>query len=94
MTFATGEYFSVRVRGGRGAMADTHRFDYAAPTSLRALVLFVSFILHAALCALSGSMSDSLLIVRLRDLLAPFVGMVAVPLKARKLILPASRRAS
>ncbi len=54
-----------------------------------ALVLFGSFLLHAALCALFNIDVDTMLIVSVSAICSPpFVGVAAVSIKARKLILP------
>ncbi len=54
-----------------------------------AIVLFGSFILHVLLCSLFKIDVDTMLIVSVSAICSPpFVGVVAVSLKARKLILP------
>jgi len=91
MTFATGEYFLYVFAAAVGAMGNIAQiFDNAGTYFIYvALVLFGSFILHAALCALFRIDVDTMLIVSVSAICSPpFVGMVAVPLKARKLILP------
>lgn len=91
MTFATGEYFLYVFALAVGAMGNIAQIFSNAGTYFIyvALVLFGSFILHVALCALFKIDVDTMLIVSVSAICSPpFVGMVAVPLKARKLILP------
>ncbi len=91
MTFATGEYFLYVFAVAVGSMGNVAQiFDNAGTYFIYvAFVLFGSFILHAALCALFRIDVDTMLIVSVSAICSPpFVGMVAVPLKARKLILP------
>jgi len=91
MTFATGEYFLYVFALAVGAMGNIAQIFSNAGTYFIyvALVLFGSFMLHVALCALFKIDVDTMLIVSVSAICSPpFVGMVAVPLKARKLILP------
>jgi uncharacterized membrane protein len=91
MTFATGEYFLYVFAVAVGAMGNIAQIFNNAGTYFIyvAIVLFGSFILHAALCALFRIDVDTMLIVSVSAVCSPpFVGMVAVPLKARRLILP------
>jgi uncharacterized membrane protein len=91
MTFATGEYFLYVFALAVGAMGNIAQIFSNAGTYFIyvAVVLFGSFMLHVALCALFKIDVDTMLIVSVSAICSPpFVGMVAVPLKARKLILP------
>lgn len=91
MTFATGEYFLYVFAVAVGAMGNIAQIFNSAGTYFIyvAIVLFGSFILHAVLCALFNIDVDTMLIVSTSAICSPpFVGVVAVSLKARKLILP------
>ncbi len=91
MTFATGEYFLYVFAVAVGAMGNIAQIFNSAGTYFIyvAIVLFGSFVLHAALCALFNIDVDTMLIVSTSAICSPpFVGVVAVSLKARKLILP------
>ena len=91
MTFATGEYFLYVFAVAVGAMGNIAQiFNSAGMYFIYvAIVLFGSFVLHAALCALFNIDVDTMLIVSTSAICSPpFVGVVAVSLKARKLILP------
>ena len=91
MTFATGEYFLYVFAVAVGAMGNIAQIFNSAGTYFIyvAIVLFGSFALHAVLCALFNIDVDTMLIVSTSAICSPpFVGVVAVSLKARKLILP------
>ncbi len=91
MTFATGEYFLYVFAVAVGAMGNIAQIFNSAGTYFVyvALVLFGSFLLHAALCALFKIDVDSMLIVSVSAICSPpFVGLAAVSIKARRLILP------
>ena len=91
MTFATGEYFLYVFAVAVGAMGNIAQIFSSAGTYFIyvALVLFGSFLLHAALCALFKIDVDTMLIVSVSAICSPpFVGLAAVSIKARKLILP------
>jgi len=91
MTFATGEYFLYVFAVAVGAMGNIAQIFSSAGTYFVyvALVLFGSFVLHAALCALFKIDVDTMLIVSVSAICSPpFVGVAAVSIKARKLILP------
>lgn len=91
MTFATGEYFLYVFAVAVGAMGNIAQIFSSAGTYFVyvALVLFGSFVLHVALCALFKIDVDTMLIVSVSAICSPpFVGVAAVSIKARKLILP------
>lgn len=91
MTFSTGEYFLYVFAVAVGAMGNIAQIFNGAGTwfVFVAIVLFGSFILHAALCAFFKIDVDTMLIVSTSAICSPpFVGLVAVSLKARRLILP------
>jgi len=91
MTFATGEYFLYVFAVAVGAMGNIMQIFNSAGTYFIyvAIVLFGSFILHVLLCSLFKIDVDTMLIVSVSAICSPpFVGVVAVSLKARKLILP------
>ncbi len=91
MTFATGEYFLYVFAVAVGAMGNIAQIFNSAGTYFVyvALVLFGSFLLHTALCALFDIDVDTMLIVSVSAICSPpFVGVAAVSIKARKLILP------
>lgn len=91
MTFATGEYFLYVFAVAVGAMGNIGQIFNSAGTYFVyvAVVLFGSFLLHAALCALFKIDVDTMLIVSVSAICSPpFVGLAAVSIKARKLILP------
>jgi len=91
MTFATGEYFLYVFAVAVGAMGNIAQiFNNAGIYFIYvAIVLFGSLLLHAGLCALFKIDVDTMLIVSVSAICSPpFVGLAAVSLKARKLILP------
>lgn len=91
MTFQAGEYILYVFCIAVGAMGNFSLLLSNAPTYLIyvAVVLFGSFILHALLCALFKIDVDTMLIVSTSAICSPpFVGVVAVSIKARKLIVP------
>ena len=91
MTFATGEYFLYVFAVAVGAMGNIAQiFNNAGIYFIYvATVLFGSLLLHAGLCALFKIDVDTMLIVSVSAICSPpFVGLAAVSLKARKLILP------
>jgi len=91
MSFHAGEYILYVFCIAVGAMGDFSLLLSGAPTyfSYVVMVLFGSFILHALLCALFRIDVDTMLIVSTSAICSPpFVGVVAVSLKARKLIVP------
>lgn len=91
MTFATGEYFLYVFAIAVGAMGNIAQIFNNAGTYFIyvAIVLFGSFLLHVGLCALFNIDVDTMLVVSTSAICSPpFVGVVAVSLKARKLILP------
>jgi uncharacterized membrane protein len=91
MTFATGEYFLYVFAVAVGAMGNIAQIFNSAGTYFIyvAIVLFGSFILHALLCRIFKIDVDTMLIVSVSAICSPpFVGVAAVSLKARKLILP------
>ncbi len=91
MTFQAGEYFLYVFCIAVGAMGDFKTLLSGAPTYLIyvTLCLFGAFLLHALLCAIFRIDVDTMLIVSTSAICSPpFVGVVAVALKARKLIVP------
>lgn len=91
MTFTTGEYFLYVFAVAVGAMGNISQIFSSAGTwfFFVLLVLFGSFLLHAVLCAIFKIDVDTMLIVSVSAICSPpFVGLAAVSLKARKLILP------
>ncbi len=91
MSFHAGEYILYVFCIAVGAMGDFSLLLSGAPTYFIyvVMVLFGSFILHALLCALFRIDVDTMLIVSTSAICSPpFVGVVAVSLKARKLIVP------
>lgn len=91
MTFPAGEYILYIFCIAVGAMGNFSMLLTSAPTYFIyvAIVLFGSFILHAALCAIFRIDVDTMLIVSTSAICSPpFVGVVAVAIKARKLIVP------
>lgn len=91
MTFATGEYFLYVFAVAVGAMGNISQIFSGAGIwfFFVLLVLFGSFFLHVVLCAIFKIDVDTMLIVSVSAICSPpFVGLAAVSLKARKLILP------
>ncbi len=91
MTFSAGEYILYIFCIAVGAMGNLSTLLTGAPTYFIyvAIVLFGSFILHALLCAIFRIDVDTMLIVSTSAICSPpFVGVVAVAIKARKLIVP------
>lgn len=91
MTFPAGEYILYIFCIAVGAMGNFSLLLQSAPTYFLyvAIVLFGSFMLHALLCALFRIDVDTMLIVSTSAICSPpFVGVVAVALKARTLIVP------
>lgn len=90
-TFQTGEYVLYVFCVAVGAMGDFRLILNEAPIYLLYVTgaLFGSFILHALLCAIFKIDVDTMLIVSTSAICSPpFVGVVAVSIKARKLIVP------
>ncbi len=91
LTFQAGEYFLYVFCLAVGAMGDFRMLFSGAPTYLVyvTICLFGAFILHALLCAVFKIDVDTMLIVSTSAICSPpFVGVVAVAIKARKLIVP------
>jgi len=91
MTFPAGEYILYIFCIAVGAMGNFSMLLTSAPTYFIyvAIVLFGSFFLHALLCAIFRIDVDTMLIVSTSAICSPpFVGVVAVAIKARKLIVP------
>ncbi|MFA5851486.1 MAG: DUF819 family protein [Spirochaetales bacterium] len=91
MTFPAGEYILYSFCIAVGAMGNFSMLLTSAPTYFIyvAIVLFGSFFLHALLCAIFRIDVDTMLIVSTSAICSPpFVGVVAVAIKARKLIVP------
>jgi uncharacterized membrane protein len=91
MTFAAGEYILYIFCIAVGAMGNVSTLLTSAPTYFVyvSIVLFGSFLLHVLLCAIFKIDVDTMLIVSTSAICSPpFVGVVAVALKARKLIVP------
>lgn len=91
MTFSAGEYILYVFCIVVGALGNFSLLLSNAPTYFIyvVVVLFGSFILHALLCALFKIDVDTMLIVSTSAICSPpFVGIVAVSINARKLIVP------
>lgn len=90
-TFSAGEYVLYVFCLAVGAMGDIGRLLGAAPQYFLyvAVVLFGSFALHAALCALFRVDVDTFLVVSTATInSAPFVGLTCVAIGNRRLIAP------
>jgi uncharacterized membrane protein len=90
-TFAAGEYVLYVFCLAVGAMGDISKLLQAAPQYFIyvAVVLFGSFILHAALCALFKIDVDTFLVVSTATInSAPFVGLTCVALNNKSLLVP------
>jgi len=90
-TFAAGEYVLYVFCIAVGAMGDIGRLLGSAPVYFLyvAVVLFGSFALHAALCALFKVDVDTFLVVSTATInSAPFVGLTCVALGNKRLLLP------
>jgi uncharacterized membrane protein len=90
-TFAAGEYMLYVFCVAVGAMGNFSLLINNAPTYFIyvAMVIFGSFFLHAILCAIFKIDVDTMLVVSTSAICSPpFVGVVAVSINARKLIVP------